>query len=240
MINTNNDFIFQASSLIYKLPKVDFHIHTNWTDGKNSITEIYERAQILKLERIVFTEHSSRTSDSWFDTFAHDVTNLTTSNTKVHLGSEVRIFNLDGEIEILDSVSRNCELILASVHRFPDPSGNVVEFSDIPVQSVLNLEFRLMKNAIKNSQAHVIAHPFGMSLERFKLQPTIDMWIELIELSKKYGVALEINSKYHKNFKFVLDLYIKEDALMSIGSDVHELDTLGKCVYKIDRFLNET
>jgi histidinol phosphatase-like PHP family hydrolase len=238
MINTNHNFVFQASSLINKLPKVDFHIHTNWTDGKNSISEIYERAQILKLESIVFTEHSSRTSDSWFDTFADNVTNLATSNTKVHLGSEVRIFNLDGEIEILDSVSSICEIILASVHRFPDASGKVVEFSDIPVSSVLNLEFRLMKSAIINSQAHIIAHPFGMSLERFKLHPTIDMWIELIELSKKHGVALEINSKYHKNFEFILDLYIKENALISIGSDVHELDTIGHCIDKIERFLS--
>ena len=239
MLNINHNFVFQANSLRNELPKIDSHIHTNWTDGKNSISEIYEKAQNLTLERIVFTEHSSKTSESWFNKFADDVKKLTTSNTKVHLGSEVRIFNLDGEIEILDSVNSICELILASVHRFPDPDGNVLEFSDMSVSNVLNLEFSLMKSAIKNSQANIIAHPFGMSLERFNLQPTLDMWIELIELSKKHGVALEINSKYHKNFDFILGLFIKENALISIGSDVHEVERVGHCVEKIERFLNE-
>lgn len=239
MVNINHNFVFQANSLRNELPKIDSHIHTNWTDGKNSISEIYEKAQNLTLERIVFTEHSSKTSESWFNKFADHVKKLTTSNTKVHLGSEVRIFNLDGEIEILDSVNSICELILASVHRFPDPDGNVLEFSDMSVSNVLNLEFSLMKSAIKNSQANIIAHPFGMSLERFNLRPTLDMWIELIELSKKHGVALEINSKYHRNFDFLLGLFIKENALISIGSDVHEVERVGHCVEKIERFLNE-
>jgi len=239
MVNANHKFVFQANSLITKLPKIDSHIHTNWTDGKNSISEIYEKAQDLLLERIVFTEHSSRTSESWFNTFADHVNRLTVSNTKVHLGSEVRICNLDGEIEILDSVNSICELILASVHRFPDADGNVIEFSDMSVSNVLNLEFSLMKSAIKNSQANIIAHPFGMSLEGFNIQPTLDMWIELIELSKKHGVALEINSKYHKNFDFILGLFIQENALISIGSDVHEVDRVGHCIDKIERFLSE-
>ena len=25
-----------------KLPRIDFHIHTNWTDGKNSVIEMME------------------------------------------------------------------------------------------------------------------------------------------------------------------------------------------------------
>jgi len=239
MLNINHNFVFLANSLRYELPKIDSHIHTNWTDGKNSISEIYQKAQNLMLEKIVFTEHSSKTSESWFNKFADRVKELTPSNTKVHLGSEVRICNLDGEIEILDSVNSICELILASVHRFPDPDGNVIEFSDMSVSNVLNLEFSLMKSAIRNSQANIIAHPFGMSLEKFNLRPTLDMWIELIELSKKHGVALEINSKYHKNFDFILGLFIKENALISIGSDVHEVERLGHCVGKIERFLNE-
>ena len=85
MLNINHNFVFQANSLRNELPKIDSHIHTNWTDGKNSISEIYEKAQNLTLERIVFTEHSSKTSESWFNKFADDVKKLTTSNTKVHL-----------------------------------------------------------------------------------------------------------------------------------------------------------
>ena len=239
MVNIDHKFVFQASSLLKELPKIDSHIHTNWTDGKDSIGEIYEKAQQLMLERIVFTEHTSRTSESWFNKFADHVNKLATTNTKVHLGSEVRIFNLDGEIEILDSVNSICEIILASVHRFPDANGNAIEFSDMSAGNVLNLEFSLMKSAIKNSQADIIAHPFGMSLERFNLHPTPDMWIELVELSKKHGVALEINSKYHKNFDFILGLFIQENALISIGSDVHEVDRVGHCIDKIERFLSE-
>ena len=239
MVHVDHRFIVNANSLMNEIPNIDSHIHTNWTDGKNSVNEIYGEAQNLELARIVFTEHSSRTSESWFNKFADEVSILAISNTKVHIGTEVRIFNLDGEIEILDSINNRCELILASVHRFPDIDGNLIEFSAIPIDRVLNLEFSLMKSAIRNSQANIIAHPFGMSLERFNLQPTLEMWIELIELSRKHGVALEINSKYHKNFNYILGLYIQENALISIGSDVHEIDRVGHCVNKIERYLSE-
>jgi histidinol phosphatase-like PHP family hydrolase len=238
MMNLDHRFIFNADSLINEIPSIDSHIHTNWTDGENSVDEIYGKAKNLELSRIVFTEHSSKVSESWFNAFADEVNMLPSSNTDVYIGTEVRICNLDGEIEILDSISNRCELILASVHRFPDIDGNLIEFSAMSVDKVVGLEFSLMKSAIMNSQANVIAHPFGMSFSRFNLQPTLEMWLELIELSRKHGVALEINSKYHKNFDYILSLFIQEKALISIGSDVHEIDRLGSCVKKIESFLS--
>lgn len=238
MATLDNRFIFDANSLINGIPRIDSHVHTNWTDGENSVGEIYEKAKNLQLDRIVFTEHTSKTSEFWFNTFADEISKLALSNTEFHIGTEVRICNLSGEIEILDSTYNRCELILASVHRFPDHDGNIIEFSAMSIDKVLDLEFSLMKSAIKNSQANIIAHPFGMSLVRFNLLPTLEMWLELIELSRKHGVALEINSKYHKNFSFILNLFIQENALISIGSDVHEIDRVGNCVKKIESCLS--
>ena len=47
----------------------DWHIHTNYTDGENSIEDYCERALKNGLELIAFTEHVRRDLDYAFGQF---------------------------------------------------------------------------------------------------------------------------------------------------------------------------
>ena len=37
-----------------KIPKVDLHVHTNWTDGKHSVTSMVDQARKKKLKLYSF------------------------------------------------------------------------------------------------------------------------------------------------------------------------------------------
>ena len=47
------------------IPKGDLHMHTTWTDGKHSSTEMYDNAVKAGLEYILFSEHARKTSGFW-------------------------------------------------------------------------------------------------------------------------------------------------------------------------------
>ena len=50
-------------------PNVDLHMHTNWTDGKNSVFKMHDYSCKKKLKKILFSEHARSTSGDWFDKF---------------------------------------------------------------------------------------------------------------------------------------------------------------------------
>ena len=67
--------IFDYYKKYKKIPLVDLHVHTNWTDGKNSVKEMVLAANKLKLETILFSEHSRSSSKNWFNKFSKEVKN---------------------------------------------------------------------------------------------------------------------------------------------------------------------
>ena len=55
-----------------KIPPFDLHVHTNWTDGKNSVNEILQAADKIGLINIFFSD-SRRDSANWFLNFKKEV-----------------------------------------------------------------------------------------------------------------------------------------------------------------------
>ena len=55
------------------LPKLNLHIHTTYSDGKNSINQIVKTAIKLGLDYICITDHFS---NSWKSKIIHTLNNL--------------------------------------------------------------------------------------------------------------------------------------------------------------------
>ena len=100
-------------------PRVDLHVHTNWTDGQNSVFEMHKEACNKSLSHIFFSEHSRKNSNDWFFEFSKQVESLPNDVCKALKGTEVKILNFNGEIDINENFYKECDLIMASVHRFP-------------------------------------------------------------------------------------------------------------------------
>jgi hypothetical protein len=71
-------YFISASELLSSknIPKWDFHIHTNYTDGKASVLQIFNAAIEQELEMIAFTEHTEawRTDKTgWFNKYVEEI-----------------------------------------------------------------------------------------------------------------------------------------------------------------------
>ncbi len=231
--------ILNASNLIDFVPKVDNHIHTNFTDGTLSVEQIVNEALSKELESISITEHTSIGSRDWFSDLVDQVKSFS-KILDISIGTEVRINDFNGGITIDPDVRRNSDIIVASVHRFPNNQGHKMSFLESSKLDTPIIELKLMLGVIRNRSCHVVGHPFGMSLIRHKIMPATKLVDELIGEAVDHGVALEINSKYHQDFffEYYVQRLVASDALVSIGSDVHYSGEIGTCFKKIRSLLD--
>lgn len=206
----------------------DFHLHTRWTDGTPEIADIVRRCQERGLAEIAFTEHV-RQDSAWFPRFVDEVREAASrASLRVFVGCEARIRNLDGMLDLSDDIRTRCDVVLASVHRFPGPGGAPVPFSQVPEAQFASTEHRLAMAFLRRGGADVLAHPGGMSLRHGPGFPD-ESFLELAEAAKAAGIAIELNASYMKDFRGFVALLQRVDPLISVGSDAHHLDELGAC-----------
>ena len=222
--------IFNDYRKYKKIPSVDLHVHTNWTDGKNSVKEMALAANKLKLDTILFSEHSRSSSKKWFSKFSKEVKKNRNKKNKCKLlvGTEVKIKDFDGNLDINKSIRKKCDLVMASVHRFPGEKGNILKKKPLLSKNkAIEIEYKLSIKAIRKSKFDILGHPFGMSIKRFKAKPSWILFKKIIKECKKNNKIFEINFHYHKNYKKLIDECIKNKTLFSLGSNAHSQKELG-------------
>ena len=218
------------------IPNVDLHMHTNWTDGKDSVFKMHEYACKKKLRKILFSEHARSTSGDWFGKFSEEVKSLNKKNCEAYVGAEVKILNFSGDLDVNDKILNKVDYLMASVHRFPGET-NINKKKTINKYSkkdALEIEYELTIKAIKNSDFEILGHPFGMSISRYNIKPDWNLFKDIIKLCKKFDKAFEINSYYHSNIQKLLNECIKEKTLISLGSNAHSINEVGE----INSFFN--
>lgn len=212
-----------------KCPKVDLHNHTTWTDGENTVKEMLEVAKEKKIEHIFFSEHSRSSSGDWFNNFSNEVKNISNKTCKAYAGTEVKVLDYDGKLDLNDNIEKKSEFIMASVHRFPGEIGDIKKNkSKLSSEQAVKIEFELSLAAIENPKTLILGHPFGMSLKRFKTIPDNKFFKEIIIKCKKFDKVFEINANYHNEINYLVQLCLEEDTLISLGSNAHNIKEVGK------------
>lgn len=223
-----NGSFSQFRNLTSKSLDCDLHVHTIVTDGKASIEEIIRRAEEIGLRKIAFTEHV-RADSEWFFKFADEVRKLgRRTKVIVLVGCEARILDTEGTLDITDAIRRECDLVLGSVHRFPDRAGGCLSFSEVPVRDFARIEFELALGFVRQGHGDVLAHPGGMSI-KFGYGFPNDFLRQLMREACVRGIAIEMNSSYISNLSDYCSIAFEENPLISIGSDVHGIEELGQC-----------
>lgn len=199
--------------------KGDLHTHTKWSDGRGTIEEMAESAIRLGYEYIAITDHSPsqtianglsierlRAKQEELESAAKKFKNI-----KILMGTEVDIKS-DGTLDYPDSVLRELDVVIASVH-----SGFKMDR-----QTMTNRIIR----AVKNPYVHAIGHPTGRLLgERDPYDVDMDL---VIEAALEYGKALEVNGSYPRldlndlHARKAIDAGVK----IIISTDAHSTDQL--------------
>jgi histidinol phosphatase-like PHP family hydrolase len=196
-------------------------MHTSWTDGTASAREMQDRAVACGLKAILFSEHARKTSGDWFPRFASEIRSLPTEPCRALVGLEVKIEDFEGTLDTAPGILSETDMVIGSVHRFPDGRGGSLDFDRVPPPEAIELEFRLAMLLLDHPDVDILGHPFGMSYRRFRAKPDEGRFGAIIEKAAKTGVAIEINARYHPDPWRLIGWCQEAGARVSLGSDAH-------------------
>ncbi len=199
--------------------KGDLQMHTEWSDGHDSVEVMAEASRKLGYEYIAITDHigslkiANALDEARIGEQARIIEKLNDSyeksGTHFHVlqGAEVNI-KADGKLDMKDSVLKEFDVVLASIH-----SG----FKD----DVEKMTMRIV-GALENENVDILAHPTGrLLLERAGYQ--FDM-PRVLDKAISTGTVLEIDAHANR-----LDLNdenamqaLKAGCKLSIDTDSHE------------------
>jgi DNA polymerase (family 10) len=203
----------------------DLHMHTNATDGHNTIREMAEAALACGYQYIAITDHSKNLAmtNGLNEQRAlehleriREVDRQMEGRIRVFTGIEVDIL-ADGALDLDDEVLAQMEVVIASVHtRFE--------------QSREEMTARVLR-AIENPYVRILGHPTGRLLLR--REPFLmDMGI-VLRRAAELGVAVEHNAAPERLDLNDRDLRLAKElgCRIVIDSDSHDARNLGKMEY---------
>jgi DNA polymerase (family 10) len=203
--------------------KGDFHIHTSYSEGKNSLKTMIEKAEALGYEYIAITDHSrsqkvangleiEKLKAQW-----EEIDKLSKRfRIKILKGSEVDILR-DGSLDYPDEILKELDIVVGGVHSgFALPERKMTE--------------RIV-TALENKYLDILAHPSGRLFG--KREPYSASFEKVFEVAATNGKVLEINSQPSRldlNDEFILRA--KTFGLkFCISTDSHSTTGLGLMRY---------
>lgn len=192
----------------------DFHTHSNWSDGMQSIREMAEYAlNEMKYSYMVLTDHSKssrisggldedRFKEQWENI---DEINATLDREFIKKGVEVDILR-NGSLDLNDGLLELMDWVVASVHS---------HFTQDNTDRIIS--------ACQNPYVNAIGHPTGRLFGKRKAYP-LDM-DKVIAKAAETGTALEINAQPQR--MDIDGLWTKQaidsGVMIVIGTDAHHI-----------------
>jgi len=190
----------------------DLHVHTAWSDGRNTITEMVEGAAAFGHEYVCVTDHATGPGTVGGvglddETLREQLPAIREvgedASIDVFAGVEANIGS-DGAVSVGDDVLAALDLVVASPHAALDGDGTD----------------RLVA-AARHPEVDIIGHPTGRRLNQ---RAGLDVDVErLASVAAETGTALEVNANPHR-----LDLRgravqtaIDAGATVAINTDAH-------------------
>jgi len=218
---------------------VDLHMHTVFSDGKNSVEEMIKKSIELGLKKIAITDHIWKSSE-WFDDYYNEIIRLKKkySQIAILIGFEAKALSINGEIDANNEMCQKANIRLGAIHRIPK-SNNLNEY--FKKEEIIDNKreaysqwFKTTKNMIRNCNVDIIAHPC-MVLDKYNISIDKNDIFELFLLAKEYNKKLEISSRYKKSNIYLLEI-LKNNPFfyncISYGSDAHNINDLQRIYYE--------
>ncbi len=197
----------------------DLHVHTDWSDGTDSVEAVVQQARKLNYDYVGICDHSqssriarglSREKLLDQNAFIKEL-NDRTEGIEVLSGIECDILP-DGSLDYPDSVLEQLDFVIGSVHsRFKSPRVEITN--------------RVVK-ALENPLIGILGHPTGRIIGR---RDPLDLDMEKIfETAQKMKTALEINS--YPDRLDLKDIHVRQaqeyGIILAIGTDAHSIRDL--------------
>jgi len=220
----------------HKLPELiklndirgDFHMHSKWTDGNNTIEEMVRACEQLGYQYCAITDHSQAVHVAGGLSAKEIMAQLEEINklrAKIHnirllAGCEVDIL-ADGSLDYPDDLLDQLDIVVAAVH-----SKMAMTKSQMTKRVV---------KALAHPAVKILAHPTGRLInDREPYAIDLD---EVFRAAKVFGVAVELNAQpdrldlNDKHVQRTREIGVK----IAINSDAHSVGQLRFMSYGIDQ-----
>jgi DNA polymerase (family 10) len=209
----------------------DLHMHTNATDGRDTIRQMAEAALARGLSYIAITDHSKNLAMTNGLDDARAVEHVKKirqvdaelqaempGRIRVLAGIEVDIL-ADGELDLADATLAQMDIVVASIHsRFDQPVEQMTE--------------RVLR-AIENPHVRILGHPTGRKvLKRDAYALNIDA---ILKRAAELGVAVEHNAAPARADLNDLNLRLAKQhgCRIVVDTDAHATEELDQMRYGI-------
>jgi len=206
----------------------DVQMHTDATDGKNTLAEMVAACAARGYEYIAITDHTKAvrvagglTKGGFHkQSYAIDAIRKRISQPVVLKGAEVDILD-DGSLDLDDETLAEFDLVIVSVHsRFNMSKGEMT---------------RRIVRALRHPRVHILGHPTGRLIGKREPYP-VDM-PEIIKAARDYGVMLEINAQPDR--LDLNDLHAQmaraSGVKLVVNTDAHRIQELDWMRYGVDQ-----
>ncbi|HEV8252780.1 MAG TPA: DNA polymerase/3'-5' exonuclease PolX [Candidatus Limnocylindria bacterium] len=203
----------------------DTHVHSDWTDGVDSIEVMARAARGLGHAWIVLTDHSPSlgvTRGLSFERVSEQREEIARLNAelapfRILHGTEMEI-RADATLDYPDELLAGFDVVVASVHTARG-------------QSTEQLTRRTLA-AIDNPNVDIIAHPTGRIVNR--RDPIALDWPRVFEAAARTGTALELNGSPRLDLDDALARGAgKSGVRLTLASDAHRTEELDQLRYAV-------
>lgn len=198
----------------------DLHVHTDWSDGTDSIVGIVSAASAMGYEYVAITDHtqSLKIANGLSPVKVRQQIDAVRKAEGAHggirvlAGTEVDI-RQDGTLDLPDAVLKDLDIVVASVHsRFKMEKAEMT---------------RRVVTAISSGRVDILGHPTGRLIGR-RSAYEIDL-PAVLDAAAEHGVCMEVNC-----FPDRLDLRDVDcrtagarGVRVSLGTDSHRIEHMG-------------
>jgi DNA polymerase (family 10) len=197
----------------------DLQMHTDATDGKNTLAEMVAACEARGYEYIAITDHTKAVrvagglTKAGFQRQSRGIDALRKHASKLMVlkGAEVDILD-DGSLDLDDETLAELDVVIVSVHsRFGMSKDEMT---------------RRIVRAMQHPRVHILGHPTGRLLGKREPYP-LDM-AEIIKVARDCGVMLEINAQPDRLDLNDLHVHMARDAgvKLVINTDAHRVQEL--------------
>lgn len=216
----------------------DYHTHTPYSHGKNTVDENAAKAKEIGLKQIAISDHGF--SHLAFGLRRHRVKDYVAEckaasqkyGIDVLVGIESNIQGVDGRADLKESDYENFDVYLCGNHicvfydSFRDwcyyGMGNILsrKFKKEPSKKLIENNTKAYIQAIKNNPLDAITHLNFLCPSNA---------LEVAKCAADYGTYIELNSKKrHLTDEELIEIVQKTDARFIIDSDAHSADRVGE------------
>lgn len=206
----------------------DLQMHTDATDGRNTLSEMVDACRARGYEYIAITDHTKAVrvagglTKVGFHRQARAIETIRKHMSKpvVLKGAEVDILD-DGTLDLDDETLAEFDIVIASVHsRFKMSKAEMT---------------RRIVRALQHPRVHILAHPTGRLIGKREPYP-VDM-PEIIKAAREHGVMLEINAQPDRLDLNDLHVQMAREAgvKLVINTDAHRIQELDCMRHGVDQ-----